>query len=78
MLSPSAPAELNTSHGHTAAVKSDATGRIVKDKQCAKAFNNNNGKIIYFHSFMSENLTRSKTLRVLERQGDSMIILVSR
>lgn len=37
-LSPSAPAELDRSNGHSAAVKSDATDRIMKDKQCAKAF----------------------------------------
>lgn len=50
----------------------------MKDRQCSKAFNKSNSSIIYFHSFMSENLTSSKALRVLERQRDSMIILVSR
>lgn len=50
----------------------------MKDRQCSKALDKNNGNIIYFHSFMSEKLTSSKSLRVLERQGGSTIILVSR
>lgn len=67
VLSPSAPAELNTSSGHSAAVKSDATDRIMKDRQCSKAFNKNNGSLIYFHSFMSEYLPSSRSAIVLER-----------
>jgi len=50
----------------------------MKDRQCSKSFNKNNGNIIYFHNFMSENLTSFKSLRVLKRQGESLIILVSR
>lgn len=70
MFSPSAPAELNTSSGHSAAVKSDVTDRIMKDRQCSKAFNKNNGNIIYFHSFMSENLPSSRSPIVLERDRE--------
>lgn len=70
VLSPSAPAELNTSSGHSAAVKSDVTDRIMKDRQCSKAFNKNNGSIIYFYSFMSENLPSSRSSVVLGNDRD--------